>query len=28
MSELYFLVDEQFRSFEEDLFFHWPFLRR
>ena len=28
MSELHFLMDEVFRSFERELFFNWPFLRR
>lgn len=28
MSELHFLMDEVFRSFERELFFDWPFLRR
>ena len=28
MSELNFLMDELFRSFERELFLDWPFLRR
>jgi hypothetical protein len=28
MLELHFLMAEMFRSFERDLFFDWPFLRR
>jgi curved DNA-binding protein CbpA len=28
ISELHFLMDEVFRSFERELFFNWPFLRR